>query len=134
VRSRVLRLLLTLSTLLVVWLVTGTGTASAASQAPQCDPRGATTFAPPPQLQEPDSSLDIVVNDDDCTKSPLETRQAVPKRAPPIDAAPSARDAAVTTIALPAVHVRGERLPAPGASEVCLRPGFRTSVDRPPRA
>ena len=64
-RTRALRLLLTLTTLVVVWLVASPamaseGTlASLANKAPLCDPRGAITFAPPPQMQEPTSSLDI---------------------------------------------------------------------------
>jgi hypothetical protein len=122
----------TLATLAVAWLVTGS--AWAAVQAPQCDPRAATTFAPPPQIQPPEQSLDIVVSDDDCTQSPLETRNVVPERAPPIASAGPSHDAATAPVAVPLAPARGERLPAPGASEACSRPGFRTSVDRPPRA
>jgi hypothetical protein len=48
-----LRFLIALSAATGVWLVS----ASAFAAAPQCDERGATTFAPNPKLEEPSSSL-----------------------------------------------------------------------------
>ena len=56
------RALLAIATLVVVWLVVAPSTAFAASPlsgAPICDPRGAITFAPPPQIQDTETSLDI---------------------------------------------------------------------------
>mgnify|MGYP000326541593 FL=1 len=48
-----LRFLIALSAATGVWLVS----ASALAAAPQCDERGAITFAPNPKLEEPNSSL-----------------------------------------------------------------------------
>ncbi len=50
---RWLRFLIALSAATGVWLVS----ASALAAAPQCDERGAITFAPNPKLEEPNSSL-----------------------------------------------------------------------------
>jgi hypothetical protein len=132
-RPQILRLVLTLATFVVAWLVVP-GIASAAVQAPVCDPRGAIMFAPPPQLQDPDSSLDVVVNDDDCTRSPLEQRNVMPEQAPQRIASSSFRDAAAVTASVPVPTAAPQRLPAPDASHTSPRPGFRTSLERPPRA
>lgn len=48
-----LRFLIALSAATLVWLVS----ASAFAAAPQCDERGAITFAPNPRLEEPNASL-----------------------------------------------------------------------------
>jgi hypothetical protein len=58
--SYCLRLSLCVLAALAVWLLTG----SARAAAPQCDARGATTFAPNPTLEEPNASVDIGQADD----------------------------------------------------------------------
>lgn len=135
-RPQILRLVLTLATFAVAWLVLP-GAARAAVQAPVCDPRGATMFAPPPQRQDPETSLDVVVNDDDCTKSPLELRGVTPGRTPPPSAPSRSQDIATVALlvsAAPAAPASDARLPAPDASHASSRPGFRASLERPPRA
>jgi hypothetical protein len=131
-RHRLLRVLVTLTTFVVVWLVAHP--AMAMDGAPVCDPRGAANFAPPPQFQDPEQSLDIVTNDDDCTSSPLETRHVVPRHAPPIDAPSTSQEPAAAGAAIVVPRGAGDLLPAPDACEVTPRSGFRGAVERPPRS
>jgi hypothetical protein len=105
-------------------------------KAPLCDPRGAITFAAAPQMQEVEVTLDTGMTAEDCLASSYrESYRAAPGRAPlPIDALRASSDAAVlTAVAEPAACAR-ELTPAPVASRSCSRPGFRSTVDRPPRA
>jgi hypothetical protein len=130
-RQRLLRSFVTLATLLVVWLVAHPARAN--TRAPVCDPRGAIGFAPPPQLQDPEQSLDIVVNDSDCTESPLSTHHVVPNRAPPPDMSASSQPPAAAAAAVAVARPAFDLLPAPDASEVPSCSGFRDDVERPPR-
>jgi hypothetical protein len=153
-RSRLLRAFFTITTLAVVWFVASPALAANAAvsmvppadpsapilarpslaRAPLCDPRGATTFAPPPQMQDVEVSLDTGLTLDDCmSPSRNDAYRAAPGRTPLLDA-PASSDAAVLT-AVPAVpaSVR-ELMPVPAASTECPRPGVRRTVDRPPRA
>ena len=117
-----------LATLAVVWLVVSP--ASARESAPMCDPRGAITFAPPPQVQDEERSLDIPA---DCLEvSPLETENAVPGRGGPIDLSFSQEPVAVGRPALLFCHFE-ERVPFAKTTSVRLPPGARLSVERPPR-
>ncbi|MCA9524216.1 MAG: hypothetical protein KC609_24780 [Myxococcales bacterium] len=50
-----------------------------AAGAPQCDARAATTFAPPPQLQEPTASIDLG-DDGGCLSDGSYGRYALPDR------------------------------------------------------
>jgi len=129
---KLLSALIAVATFAVVWLVAAPAHATGAAL---CDPRGAVVFAPPPQQQDPEVTLDIVVNEDDCTQSPLEQKHATPGRAPAPEAAAAAREPA-SSFALTIVPLAAafERLPAPAASAARERPGFRTSFERPPRA
>jgi hypothetical protein len=132
-RSRLLRVLVTLTTFIVVWLVARPAMAMM-DGAPVCDPRGAAGFAPPPQFQDPEQSLDIVTNDDDCTQSPLESRHVVPShRAPATDFSSTSQDPAAAGASVVIERAVGGLLPAPDASEVLPRSGFRDAVERPPR-
>ena len=153
-RIRLLRAFFTLTTLAVVWLVTSPALAAAApfslyppadtsvlgpasSRAPLCDPRGATTFAPPPQNQDAEVSLDTGLTLDDCmaTRS-HDARRAAPGRTPsPLDASASrdsASDRVITAVVM--LAPARELMPVPAASTSCPRPGVRSTVDRPPRA
>jgi hypothetical protein len=128
-KRRLLRTLLALATFAVVWLVVSPASASP-SMAPLCDPRGAITFAPPPQIQDAELSLDIPA---DCaTDSPSESRNVVPGRGPQIDISFSQEPVAASGTRLPAL-IFAERLPARVAVDVGLRPGVRASLERPPR-
>jgi hypothetical protein len=134
-RPQILRWVVVLATFVVAWLVLPrVALAASGVQAPICDPRGAITFAPPPQAQDPDSSLDIVWSDDDCTKSPLEQRNVMPERTPPNVVGGTAIDTATLAPSVLVAAPPSERLPAPDATDLASRPGFRTSLERPPRA
>jgi hypothetical protein len=112
------------------------------SRAPQCDPRGAITFAPPPQMQEVEVSLDTSVTAEECLdaissgRSPRTSLGRLGRgQAPePHDASSASTDAAVLVTAVALAASARELTPAPAASTSCLRPGFRSTVDRPPRA
>ena len=111
--------------------------APATNKAPLCDPRGAITFAPAPQMQDVEVTLDTGLTLDDClgTAHGNDVNQAAPGRAPlPIDAHGASSDAAVLRAAVVLAASGRELLPAPGPSTTCSRPGIRSTVDRPPRA
>ena len=106
-------------------------------RAPLCDPRGAITFAPPPQMQDVEASLDTGLTLEDCLASlrDNDVKRAAPGRAPlPFDASSASSDAAVIATAVMLAACARELLPAPAASTSCSRPGIRSTVDRPPRA
>ena len=108
-----------------------------ADRAPLCDPRGAITFAPPPQMQDVEVSLDTGLTLDECLASLRDNgvNRAAPGRAPlPLDAHSASSDAAVIATAVMLAACARELLPAPAASTSCSRPGIRSTVDRPPRA
>ena len=150
-RIRLLRALLTLTTLVVVWFVTSPARAAAApsnidppasiprlSGAPLCDPRGATTFAPPPQMQDVEVSLDAGLTLDDCMIGASGSARCVLPAESPVPTGPSASsdsvsDSLITAVATLAAVGR-DLLPAPAAGPFCPRPGFHSTVDRPPRA
>lgn len=134
-RSRVFRTFVTLATFAVVWLAFGrTAEASAAYVAPLCDPRGASAIAPPPQMQSLEMSLDVVVVDDDCSDL-LDAHQVTPGRAPRgAEGASASQPQFQTPSAVVTPTAPNDRLPAPAASIRFARPGFRVSLDRPPRA
>ena len=132
---RLLHLFVVLTTLGVAWIAIGERQAFAGARgAPWCDPRGATGFAPPPQLEETLQSIDVGMNDADCTESPLTVRFVIPRTAPPLAFSLSQEPArGVHAVVPPAVPVLA-RLPAPVACPLGTRPGVRSTVDRPPRA
>jgi hypothetical protein len=106
------------------------------SRAPLCDPRGAITFAPPPQMQDVEVTMDTGLTADDCLAEAFSAHsgRAAPGRAPlPIDASSASTQPAVITPAVSLVACGRELLPAPVASTTCSRPGIRSTVDRPPR-
>jgi hypothetical protein len=129
IRRKLLSTLLAVATFTVVWLVVSP--ASARSLAPVCDPRGAIGFAPPPQIQDEERSLDIPA---DCFEvNPLDSKNYVPGHpGAPIDMSSSQEPVAETVITLPAI-VLSERLPIRAEGEGRPSPGFRSSLERPPR-
>lgn len=131
-RKKLARAFVTLATLVVVWLVASPASAST-SRAPVCDPRGAIGFAPHPQIQDIEQSLDIVTNDDDCTTPPLALRHATQDRAPMFDGW-TALDHASPLAALPLLRDAGDPLFISRETRSRARPGFLLSIERPPRA
>lgn len=129
-RSRIARAVLMLATMLVVWLVTAP---ARAMQAPLCDPRGAVGFAPPPQLQDLELSLDTGVKED-CGETPEEILHVVTGRNsrgvdPPIAQEPAAAPARAPYVR-PLVTAR---LAAPVETTGGERAGYRAPLERPPR-
>jgi hypothetical protein len=128
--QRFLRTFMAVATFVVVWLVVSPARAWTNS-APVCDPRGATTFAPPPQIQDAEQSLDIPA---DCGQDdPLETSHVLPGRGPQIDITFSQEPVAA---AQAPVHglVFVERRPAQVADDLERPSGVRSSIERPPRS
>jgi hypothetical protein len=126
---KVLQTLVAIATFAVVWLVASP--ASAITSAPLCDPRGATGFAPPMQIQDTEQSLDIPA---DCFDlDPLESKHVVPGRGPRIDLSSSQEPASVTSLVVALPCVAGRVLLRP-AVEARPPPGVRRSLDRPPRS
>lgn len=105
--------------------------------APLCDIRGAITFAPPPQMQETEVSLDTGVTLDDCMNGNANAREralnASNGRAPLPRELSSTSDAAVMTALAKLARAPRELLPVPDASTTCPASGVRSTVDRPPR-
>ncbi len=115
--------------LVLLWL----GVRSARADAPQCDSRGAITYAPNPVLDVPNASLDAP--QDDCAESQLDMRAFHDGRAP---ASADATDALVRAASLP--HVLCV-LPATPTASIDRddasdggATGVRHSIERPPRA
>lgn len=128
-RRKLLHALLAVATFTVVWLVTSPALAWS-SHAPVCDPRGATGFAPPPQIQDPELSLDIPT---DCVDvNPLETKNYVPGKNSAIDVS-SSQDSATPPAFVVLAPSFGARVPISYVECPRPPPGFTTGVDRPPR-
>ncbi len=128
-----LRVAVSIAAALVVllWL----GVRSARADAPQCDSRGAITYAPNPVLDVPNASLDAPRDDCDDSDSELRVFAFHEGRAP---ASASATDALVRAASLPQVHCI---LPATPTATIDRddatdgkATGVRRSIDRPPRA
>jgi hypothetical protein len=103
------------------------------STAPVCDPRGAITFAPPPQIQDSEQSLDIP--DIDCANKGMESndaRHVVPSHgAPLIDLV--SPDQATASQRVVVGSPLGARLAAPPPVLSPAPMGVRSSIERPPR-
>ena len=128
-RRRLLRAVLVVATVMVVWLVVSPARAANAL-APVCDPRGAIGFAPPPQIQDEERSLDIPA---DCFEvSPLESKNVVPGSRASIEisfAQEPAADGERLLVHAPFVM----RLPVAETDAVRLPHGVQASLDRPPQ-
>ena len=127
--SRWARLFVTFAAALAVWAVA----TPARAAAPMCDPRGATGIAPAPQLQQPQTSLDVAAPDEDCGDVTAVTTTLDHGRAPepvPPRAAQDPVVASMTPAALPAPLAGTFARDGMTGSE---RAGARSRVDRPPR-
>ncbi len=117
---------------------------AADGKAPLCDRRGAITFASAPQMQDVEVSLDTSLTPEECLGNDAralgDRHRAGPDRAPLPNDANDANDAssraatsAVLSAAVTLAAIARELTPAPEHSTPCSRPGFRSTVDRPPR-
>jgi hypothetical protein len=121
------KLVLAVATALVAWLA---ATPARAAIAPQCDPRGAITFAPPPQLQPPTASLDVDDSAPTCAEK-LATDAGIEQGNLPV---PTTSPEPVALPGAPAVPPASgqESLPAPARTEGA-HPGVHARLERPPR-
>lgn len=114
-------------TFAVVWLVVS----PARAMAPLCDPRGATGFAPPPQIQNEELSLDIPA---DCfAVNPFDAKNYVPGHNVQIETWTPQEPLAFASSFVFGLEFT-ERLCVRWIEEVQPPLGIRTSIDRPPRA
>lgn len=134
-RRRVLRTLLLIATVTVVWLLVAPSQAFAMPRnaAPVCDPRGAITFAPPPQIQDVELSFDIPADcfdlaaiDFRLVKNLEHGRSAPPELS-------SSQDSMTAADALSLVGEFSERLPVPTVVDCEPNAADRESLERPPR-
>jgi hypothetical protein len=127
--SRWARLFVTVAAAFAVWAVATPAWAAA----PMCDPRGATGIAPAPQLQQPQTSIDVASPDEECADVAAVTTTLDSGRAPEPTPPQAAQDpvvANVTPATLPAPLVGSFARDGVTGSE---RAGARSRVDRPPR-
>lgn len=124
--SQPARRLSALICMLFVWLLA----TPARAAAPQCDTRGATTFAPAPTLQAPSTSIDIGDAAPECGDSWL--ADALDQRSSSPDAG---QELAQTVLAGGPMNLH-----APSTRTDCAEPpqgrpltGVRFSLERPPR-
>lgn len=128
---RALAHLVTFAVAMAVWLFALP--AAAASSAPQCDPRAATTFAPAPTLQAPLTSIDVGTSDaPDCGGASLYAA-CHRGRTPSPDAWSDAPDAAPVSVAVPVLAPSSYLLPLTAVADGA-RAGVRSTIERPPRA
>jgi hypothetical protein len=122
------RIVLAFATTLAAWLVV----MPARAAAPLCDDRGATGFAPAPQLQSPEVSIDLGGPEENCLDG-LRSLQALDDgRAPQRVPAPQMLDAMLPEIVAIAEASAQRLRPVTSVIEI-VRPGIRDRVDRPPR-
>ena len=125
-RGKVPQLLAAFLCALFVWLLA----TPARAAAPQCDTRGATTFAPAPTLQAPSTSIDIGDAAPECGDSWL--ADALDQRSSSPDAG---QELAQTVLASGPVNLvaPSTRTETPEPPRGRPLPGVRFSLDRPPR-
>ncbi len=134
-RRRLLKTLLVIATVTVVWLLVAPSEALAMplNGAPVCDVRGATTFAPPPQIQDAELSFDIPADCLDIAALDLRLVKVVGQghSAPP--ELTSTQEPVSVANALRFDLVFTERLPAPVYDSTSPAVGVRLSLERPPQ-
>jgi hypothetical protein len=97
-----------------------------------CDPRGATAIAPAPQLQQPETSLDVAAPDD-CAQRLDALGGVEDGRGPSGVQELSSADPAMPSAAPKMIAPPFVRICAPEDSVRGTRSGARARVDRPPR-
>ena len=115
---------------LAVWAIA----TPARAAAPMCDQRGATGIAPPPQLQQPQTTIDIGAPPEDCSglfamTTAFDSGRA-PEPSPPIAAQDPLVASAAPAVSPAVVSGKFGREAAAGSE----RAEERARVDRPPRA
>lgn len=134
-RRRLLRTLLLIATVTVAWLLVAPSQAFALPRnvAPVCDPRGAITFAPPPQIQDAELSLDIPADCLDLAAIDFRLVKNVDhgRNAPP--ELTSSQESMTGIGALLLGLEFSERLPAPSLVEREPEAVDRESLERPPQ-
>jgi hypothetical protein len=135
-RRRLVRTLLLVATVTVVWLLVSPSQALAMprSGAPVCDPRGAITFAPPPQIQDPELSLDVPVDCFDLAAIDFRLVNGVDHgRSAPPDLSSSQESVTGMDALLFGLEFT-ERVPAPRAIASAPPAGVRPTLERPPQS
>jgi hypothetical protein len=131
---RLLRTLFVIATVTVVWLLVSPSSAWALpNRAPICDPRGAITFAPPPQIQDAEVSLDIPA---DCFEAVFDLRLVKNfdhgRSAPP---ELTSSQESMTSVNVPMLAFEfSERTKLSFDDDVAPPSGVRASLERPPQA
>lgn len=128
---KLLRIFVTIATFSVVWMVASPAQAFT-THAPVCDPRGAIMFAPPPQMQDPEQSLDVVAPCDGRAEDPLLARQVGPQKGPQIEISSSQEPATPNAFVVPLVPDL-ERIPVRREPLSRAPAGVRSALERPPR-
>jgi hypothetical protein len=126
-RTALARMVVAIGAALVVWLVA----TPAFAAAPQCDTRGAITFAPPPALQPPEQSIDVIEPGPTCIERFVSNEGYEQGNLPVPTSAPEPVLPAATPVVAPAAPAQVLDFPPP---EGDARPGVRARLDRPPRA
>ena len=127
------RLLVAAATALCAWVVA----TPARAAAPMCDQRGATVFAPAPQLQPIQTSLDIAppesADESDCFARLAHATSASGSHAPQAPAASVTGDPAIPSFAHGVIDPAW--VPAPDVVDATndAREGVHLRVERPPR-
>ena len=125
-----LRSVVTIAVAVCAWLIAAP--AYAGMSAPQCDNRGAITFAPPPQLQPMEQSIDATDDGATCVERMLAAEGVHQGNAPP--PTPTATEP-VAPQAFPALLPPALSAVLPRDDVQTRAPaGVRTSLERPPRA
>lgn len=124
----VLRIVVAFAAAAMVWLVAG----QARAAAPQCDERGATTFAKNPTLQEPNVSIDVGMND--CVAADTSDDRAYDhgRGSIPQPGGPDAPPALLPQVLQILAPVFTEQT-CPVAEATEGPPGWRQQLERPPR-
>lgn len=139
--SRWLRAVLTFALTLAAWVVVVPARAATTSnaeppiaggRAPLCDDRAASMFAPAPQLQAPETSIDLGDAADECLSSFLEDGVAHQGGDAPRSTSPTP-DSAITVLVPPITPAPYIAAIGPRPDFFAAPPGVQTRLDRPPR-
>jgi hypothetical protein len=121
----------------VVWLIAFEREAlalSTSTSAPVCDVRGAIMFAPPPQMQDEERSIDIPADCFSVEINLFDVKNVVPgQHSPALDFSSSQEPAQSSTL-LSLRLFFAERIPVPVGQSEALPRGVRSSLERPPRS
>lgn len=143
--GRVLRGVVALAVALTAWLAAAPARAASpatsgpvapaahrvSKTAPQCDPRGATTFAPTPRLDTVLTSIDVGAADEGCTTA-FDHDAYHQGRGPTFDAGSPAPDGMLTRATV-VVAVAPSGRAAPAHPRDHAPSGVRNTLERPPR-